>query len=247
MESRPIAQAGTNEFAVSIPGTVAAARITPPEGDPLFVVSLYAQWRRPLQTRPEAAGSQQTAPRIGSLRIFRRRSSAGRGAIASLLQGDLNILHGYGDYGSPYWAARYRTVFDRMEALGLPFAGPRHPNGRQANPMAGRATARQQERADIPHYSAEAGNRHPSAGLRFRVSSPPGFDERPRTERSGASGGPATTVVWRSKCREFVRFPCLTDWVSTSKQMCGSFRRRLESKGPVISHVTASADPYLIV
>ena len=46
----------------------------------------------------------------------------------------LNILHGHGEYGSSYWAARYQTVFTRMEALGLSFAGPHTPLGRQAYP-----------------------------------------------------------------------------------------------------------------
>ena len=51
-----------------------------------------------------------------------------------LAAGDLNILRGYGEHGSAYWAARYKTVFDRMEAIGLPCLGPEYPNGRQANP-----------------------------------------------------------------------------------------------------------------
>ena len=51
-----------------------------------------------------------------------------------LAAGDLNILRGYGEHGSTYWAARYNTVFDRMEALGLPCIGPEYPNGRQADP-----------------------------------------------------------------------------------------------------------------
>ena len=33
-----------------------------------------------------------------------------------LAAGDLNILYGYGENGSAYWAARYATVFDRMRA-----------------------------------------------------------------------------------------------------------------------------------
>ena len=41
-----------------------------------------------------------------------------------LAAGDLNVLYGYGEEGSPYWAARYRTVSDRMAAMGLPFVGP---------------------------------------------------------------------------------------------------------------------------
>ena len=51
-----------------------------------------------------------------------------------LAAGDLNILHGYGDHGSGYWASRYTTVFDRMRALGLSFVGPQAPAGRRADP-----------------------------------------------------------------------------------------------------------------
>ena len=49
-----------------------------------------------------------------------------------LATGDLNIVHGYGDAGHPYWEARYRSVFERMAAVGLEFVGSQGPNGRQA-------------------------------------------------------------------------------------------------------------------
>ena len=48
--------------------------------------------------------------------------------------GDLNILNGYGERGSPYWGSRYETIFSRMTAIGLPFVGPQAPDGRQADP-----------------------------------------------------------------------------------------------------------------
>ena len=51
-----------------------------------------------------------------------------------LAAGDLNVLYGYGEHGSAYWASRYATVFSRMAALGLPFAGPQAPAGRQSEP-----------------------------------------------------------------------------------------------------------------
>ncbi len=133
IESRPIAEAVTSEFAVSIPGTAAAARITPAEGDPLFVVSMYAQWRYP----HDWAGGSWIVGDGSAHRLISDLAEAFIGREVGhriIAAGDLNILYGYGDFGSPYWAARYRTVFDRMEALGLPFAGPQHPNGRQANP-----------------------------------------------------------------------------------------------------------------
>ena len=46
--------------------------------------------------------------------------------------GDLTVWYGYGE--NEYWKRRYATVFDRMEAIGLPFVGPQHPHGRQADP-----------------------------------------------------------------------------------------------------------------
>ncbi len=133
IESRPIAKADTSAFAISTPGTLAAARITPLDGEPLFVVSMYAQWRYPRET----AGGNWIVSDGSAHRVVSDISEAfigrehGHRIIAA---GDLNILRGYGEYGSQYWAARYRTVFDRMEAVGLPFAGPQYPNGRQADP-----------------------------------------------------------------------------------------------------------------
>ena len=50
------------------------------------------------------------------------------------MAGDWNLLRGYGENGDLYWKARYDTVFNRAEALGLQFVGPEHPNGCQANP-----------------------------------------------------------------------------------------------------------------
>ena len=46
--------------------------------------------------------------------------------------GDLTVWYGYGS--NEYWRRRSATVFDRMEALGLPLVGPQHPHGRQADP-----------------------------------------------------------------------------------------------------------------
>ena len=58
----------------------------------------------------------------------------GRHTHRLVVAGDWNILRGYGEHGDGYWKARYDTVFDRAEALGLRFVGAEHPNGRQAYP-----------------------------------------------------------------------------------------------------------------
>ena len=47
IEAKPIAEAGPGELAVSRAGTLAAATVTPPGGEPLVVVSMYAPWTRP--------------------------------------------------------------------------------------------------------------------------------------------------------------------------------------------------------
>src|SRR4051794_13785460 len=51
-----------------------------------------------------------------------------------IVAGDWNLLRGYGEDGNLYWKARYDTVFDRADALGLHYVGPEFPNGRQADP-----------------------------------------------------------------------------------------------------------------
>ncbi len=48
----------------------------------------------------------------------------------TIAAGDLNLLHGYGGAGDPYWEALYRSVFERMRAIGLEFVGPQAPHGR---------------------------------------------------------------------------------------------------------------------
>ena len=64
-------------------------------------------------------------------------------------QWHLNILYGYGEHGSPYWASRYATAFARMEAIGLCFVGPQAPAGRRADPWPDELPA---ESANVPTY-----------------------------------------------------------------------------------------------
>ena len=135
IEAKPLEEAGWGDFAVSRLGALAAAEVTPPDGEPLVVVSMYALWTSPhISTGRGWIISDASAHRVVSdLSAFIGRQHGHR-IIAA---GDLNILHGYGDDGNPYWAARYGSVFDRMEALGIPFIGPQAPNGRQADPWPG--------------------------------------------------------------------------------------------------------------
>ena len=94
---------------------------------------MYAAWRRP---HPSTGRGNDIHVDASAHRLISDLS----GFVANvdlaphriLAAGDLNIDYGM-DYG---WKdrARCRTVWDRMEALGFEYMGPRHPNGRRAHP-----------------------------------------------------------------------------------------------------------------
>ncbi|MEX2258545.1 MAG: hypothetical protein WD672_07530 [Woeseia sp.] len=113
-------------------GTMAIADVQMPGNAPITVVSMYAAWEKPTaETGSSWFVADASAHRVISdlsLLVGRRN---GHRLIAA---GDLNLLYGYGENGSAYWARRYMTVFDRMEAIGLRFVGPQSPNGGQADP-----------------------------------------------------------------------------------------------------------------
>lgn len=138
-QPKSIAAAASGQFAVSRMGTLAAADVVDPQtGDVFTVLSMYAAWERPLA---EMGGdwiyADASAHRLVSdLSVFIGHKRRHR-IIAA---GDLNILFGHGEHGDAYWEGRYRTVFDRMEVLGLRFVGPQASRegersvGRQADP-----------------------------------------------------------------------------------------------------------------
>ena len=130
--AKSFADAKSGEFAVSRLGTITAAHVSEPGVEPLVVVSMYSRWERPhASTHSGWIVSDASAHRLVSDLSAFIGAQSGHRIIAA---GDLNILYGYGDGGSQYWAERYGTVFDRMKALGLTFVGPQCPNGRQADP-----------------------------------------------------------------------------------------------------------------
>jgi len=127
-----ISKAHGGQLAVSRPGTLAAAQVKFNDELPIILISMYGFWEKPHKiTGSNWLYADASVHRIISdLSIF-IGSQSGHRIIAS---GDLNILHGYGENGSKYWASRYATIFSRMEALGSIFVGPQTPNGRQAFP-----------------------------------------------------------------------------------------------------------------
>ena len=131
IEAKPLDYASPGELAVSRLGTLTAARVEAPGIEPFVVVSMYSLWTNPHSSVGKWILADASAHRLVSDLSAFTGTRIGHRIVAA---GDLNILHGYGEDGSEYWAGRYRTVFERMEALGLSFVGPQHPHGRQADP-----------------------------------------------------------------------------------------------------------------
>ena len=133
----PIGWTEQDEIAVSGIGTIAAARVTARDGltEPFIAVSMYGRWigsHPSVDTAWSFGVADSSVHRIISdLSAFIGHENPRTHRI--LAAGDLNIAHGYGDGGDPsYWKARYRSVFERMSAIGLEFLGPQAPNGRPA-------------------------------------------------------------------------------------------------------------------
>ena len=133
IEVPSLLEASWETFRASRPGTLAVARVSENGAEPLLVVSMYALWEGPERSDGHSsfiyadASVHRLISDLSCLIVNNTRHRV-------LAAGDLNILYGYGEFGDGYWAGRYRTVFDRMEALGLTFAGPQAPHGRQAYP-----------------------------------------------------------------------------------------------------------------
>ena len=135
----PTGELGEDSIGVSGIGTIAAAKVIPHgnEDEAFVAVSMYASWlsAHPSTNRSSWIYSDASAHRIISdLSTFISHSDAAKVGIAKhriLAAGDLNMF-----YGSTGWRLslpdRDRTVWDRMQALGLEFLGPQQPHGRKA-------------------------------------------------------------------------------------------------------------------
>ena len=135
-QAPPIRDLGEDAIGASDIGTVAAARVIPhdDEDEDFVAVSMYARWLSPhpsINAKSSRSDySDASAHRnISDLSTFIDRSDTAAHRI--LAAGDLNMF--YGATGRRYaLPERERTVWDRMQALGLEFLDPQVPQGRRA-------------------------------------------------------------------------------------------------------------------
>lgn len=133
VEMTPVAMTSLDESAAgavpeSMEGVLTVAEVRSAGIGSIQVVSVYSAWEVPVSGRWEMADASAHRA-ISDLSALITRERGNRIIVA----GDWNLLHGYGEHGSQYWAGRYQTVFDRMAALGLVFVGPQYPDGGQAD------------------------------------------------------------------------------------------------------------------
>ena len=129
IEAKPLLDAGWGDLAVSRPGTIAAAKVTPADGEPgepLVVVSMYGLWAGSHASTGNSwiVADDSVHRAVSDLSAFIGSQQGHR----ILTAGDLNILYGYGDHGNTYWAGRYEANA-RMAPLGWRSSGRRHPMG----------------------------------------------------------------------------------------------------------------------
>ena len=129
----PIQRLPADAIGVSDIGTIAAAKVAPVgKPDQAFIaVSMYARW---LNSHPHAyldwIISVNSAHRIISdLATFIGTTNPAKHRI--LAAGDLNMFYG----AITPEAVWERSVWDRMQALGLEFMGPQQPNGHPPAPV----------------------------------------------------------------------------------------------------------------
>lgn len=127
----PIAAASGGDFTVSQPGAIAAAIVNGPNVKPFVVASICAAYEKPHRSTGKMSWNivDASVHRIISDLSLLIGKQHGHRIVAA---GDLTVWHGYGE--NAYWKRRNDTVFCRMDAIGLPLVGPKHPHGRQADP-----------------------------------------------------------------------------------------------------------------
>ena len=137
-EVAPLATARWDQFGLSTMGTAAAATIHYEGIDPMTVISVYCPWDGPGVKWQRGSGlmiSEANAHRVVSDISMLAEVIDHPDDHRIVIAGDWNIVRGYGEFGSAYWARRYESVFERMEGLGFELCGPQAPDGGiQADP-----------------------------------------------------------------------------------------------------------------
>ena len=146
LEPVPLPDAQSGDFAVSQPNCITTAIVTTPDAVPFAVASISAEYQKPHRSTGKMSWNivDASVHRVISDLSLLIGKQRGHRILAA---GDLSVLHGYGE--NDYWKGRYKTVFDRMKALGLPFVGPQHPNGRRADPWPDELP---RDSRDVPTY-----------------------------------------------------------------------------------------------
>lgn len=156
----PLESARWDQLGVSIRGTLAAATVTLPDIRPIIVISVYCPWDGPGLKWQRGSGltvSEANAHRVISDISMLANVIDNPDGHRIVVAGDWNIMYGYGEDGSEYWAARYATVFERMRALGFEFRGPQAPDGgRQADPWPAHELPR--ESLCVPTFHSTSSN-----------------------------------------------------------------------------------------
>lgn len=174
----PIGWVDGDEIAVSGIGTIAAARVRSSRVEPFVAVSMYARWLSPHPSTHSKWGtgySDGSAHRIISdLSAFIGDTDPATHRI--LAAGDLNTFYGATDDNRLVLPARDRTVFDRMEALGLEFLGPQAPEGgRRAEPTPQGLPA---DTRNVPTFCVAGRNPEDAANQLDYVFASRGFHEQ---------------------------------------------------------------------
>ena len=133
----PFSSVGEDELSVNGVGIIEAARLCPVDGTPPFIAaSIYARWVKPhpITSSRWGVGYQDGSAHGANTDLSAFIGHKDPATHRILAAGDFNTIRGATEDNRLALPARDRTVFDRMNALGLEFLGPRHPHGRQAVP-----------------------------------------------------------------------------------------------------------------
>jgi len=165
IRTTPLADAGRDELAVSLPGTLAACEVILESGEPITVASIYGAWTSPIPWKEGGwIYADASVHRLISDLSALVASQRGHRIIVA---GDLNILHGHGEQGNELLAGPLSNGVHADGGDGTAVRRATAPQRRTVLTLAGRTAERQQERTDVSHSEGRPFKRYQAA--RFRV------------------------------------------------------------------------------